>query len=101
MSFNGQDCQNYSKENSFLSSGAGLTSASWTGESNEGMRSMILGPYDPDTAGAVTIGCDGSKSSRFNWNPEDGDAGTLYSSQELRNSGFSLYHGEIREVRVP
>lgn len=37
---------------------------------------MILGPYDPDTAGAVTIGCNGLESRRFNWNPEDGDAGT-------------------------
>ena len=85
-------------------SGAGYTEmVGWNASNLEEVQSMYIGPYDPDTAGAITIysddHCSVSSSKRFNWNPSDGDAGTRYSYDDLMDAGLDPTW--IRSVRVP
>ena len=61
--------------------------SSWSGSGR-----VRIGPYHPETMGAVTVFGDydcTSKSARFYWNRNDPDGGQ-YSSLDVKQAGLSL-----------
>ena len=69
---------------------------------NSHASSAILGPYDPQEVGAVTVfedeDCSGA-SARFYWNPASLENGTFYNFEDMVYGG--MRNNAVTSVMVP
>lgn len=69
---------------------------------NNHASSAILGPYDPQEVGAVTLfedeDCSGA-SARFYWNPASLENGTFYNFEDMLYGG--MRNNVVTSVMVP
>ena len=95
---NGENCGGRSRK----TSGAGHIYNMAVRHLDNAASSIILGHYDPREIGAVTIfeghECSGA-STRFYWDPYDGDAGTHYSWEDIEFAG--LRDNTFSSIAVP
>ena len=94
----GSNCTGYGRVNS----GAGHVFNYAVRYHNDAMSSAILGPYDASDIGAVTVFEDGDcsgASGRFYWDPDSGENGTFYNTEDMMYAG--LRDNSMHSIVVP